>query len=827
MVAKTRWECWLRDFGGGMAAALVGVFAALPFSTPNLPQGHDVLFHLYRLVQLDVLWKQGRFFSRWMPDFAYGYGYPLFNYYAPLAYYLVEPLHLLGVSSIASLRLVFALCLVLGALFAYLWIRELVGQAGALVGAAAYVLTPYTLQTALNRGSLTELLALALMPAVLWLFECVLKSPRRWYGVAAALVYAALLLSHNVSALFFTLFLCPYLLVRVWVLYGAPEHRSQIAPALIRVALLVALGLGLSAFFWVPALQERDLVQLHQLYTPAAFDFRANFLQLGQLFAFPVPYDPSQVNCIGPLSLNWVALSLALVAIFHGARTWRQSPAATIGFGALIGGISLFMTLPVSRPVWELVPALRILQFPWRFLGIATLSIAMLAGQGIQVLCTYIFPGGALRAGLPLAVVLALGLYILPWQYADRLPYMEDVFISDYVDIERRNGWIGTTTTGEYLPVTVKERPPENSPTLEQEDACLDVASLPAGGRVLSIECGPTRYRLAVESPEPFQAVFHTFFFPGWQARVADAPAAVRPVGDHGFLGVEVPAGRRQIEVWFGSTPVRSWASGVSIVSVGLLLGISAGGLPFTGKAAPVLPAPGDGLAPSVTRTLLAGLVALTLFKVAYVDWYETIFRRARFDDPCLSGMPCDFRVNFAGRIVLIGVELPAQVQSGESADIMLYWRLARPAGMEYSVSVSLVDARGYVVGQDDNQHPGGYPTTQWSETKYGRDPHEIPIRPGTPPGVYTVRVKVYPYGQPENTFDVLNADAAPVGRETDVGAIEITRPRAPANLDALAPLHRVDAVVTDGLRLLGYDLAANAPYWAGESLPLTLYWQS
>ena len=62
-------------------------------TTFSLAASFDGLLHLYRLVELDHLIAEGVWFPRWAPDFVYGFGYPIFNYYAPLSYYLSLPLH--------------------------------------------------------------------------------------------------------------------------------------------------------------------------------------------------------------------------------------------------------------------------------------------------------------------------------------------------------------------------------------------------------------------------------------------------------------------------------------------------------------------------------------------------------------------------------------------------------------------------------------------------------------------------------------------------------------------------------------------------------------
>src|SRR5579859_6888000 len=79
---------WRPD-AGLVVAALIGLLAAWPFLTrPGLPTLTDAQHHAYRTFALIAAWRQGLPYLRWAPDFFYGFGYPVFNYYAPLTYRL-------------------------------------------------------------------------------------------------------------------------------------------------------------------------------------------------------------------------------------------------------------------------------------------------------------------------------------------------------------------------------------------------------------------------------------------------------------------------------------------------------------------------------------------------------------------------------------------------------------------------------------------------------------------------------------------------------------------------------------------------------------------
>ena len=72
---------------------LIALLAALPLWGPgmvNTRGGGDSPFLLQRTHQLLANLRAGVFPVRWMPDAAYGLGYPFFSYYAALPYYLAD-----------------------------------------------------------------------------------------------------------------------------------------------------------------------------------------------------------------------------------------------------------------------------------------------------------------------------------------------------------------------------------------------------------------------------------------------------------------------------------------------------------------------------------------------------------------------------------------------------------------------------------------------------------------------------------------------------------------------------------------------------------------
>ena len=152
-----------------------------------------------------------------------------------------------------------------------------------------------------------------------------------------------------------------------------------------------------------------------------------------------------------------------------------------------------------------------------------------------------------------------------------------------------------------------------------------------------------------------------------------------------------------------------------------------------------------------------------------------------------------------------------------------------RKLDTDYSISVQLVDERGFVYGQRDSQHPGGYPTSRWALSDYARDIHEIPLAPGTPPGEYRLHVGVYRVGAPSG-LSILDANGAPAGTAFDVSAVVVKRSGAflssRPQVNMPQPSQKSGVQLAPGLVLLGYDLP-QAQVNVGAQLPLTFYWQA
>jgi hypothetical protein len=140
----TRVKLWRRWDRGLLLALLIGAIAAWPFwANPSLPLATDAELHIFRIAEIGHSLRAGNLYPRWAANFYYGYGYPIFNYYAPLTYHLGNWMTLFQPEwAVAGAKMLFIAAALLGAAGAYLLGRDFGGQGGGVLGAATFACSP-------------------------------------------------------------------------------------------------------------------------------------------------------------------------------------------------------------------------------------------------------------------------------------------------------------------------------------------------------------------------------------------------------------------------------------------------------------------------------------------------------------------------------------------------------------------------------------------------------------------------------------------------------------------------------------------------------------
>lgn len=547
------------------ATLLVALAIALqPLASPASMGGHSSLIELVRVQAIHLAVSGGDLLPRWLPDLYGRHGSPLPIFYAPLAYVPVELLRAGGLAASAAIQATFALFWLLAAAGAAWAARCWFGSGAGVAAAAACALSPWFAADVYVRSGLAEVAGFALLP---WVLGAAARPGARTLA-GGALATAALVLAHNIVALFGAAALA------VLALAGPRPARRH-------VATLAALGVLLSAAFWLPAVAGTGHVRAEESLTQGHFDFHRHFLSpAGLLPGRTAVVLPSAVGAARPVrfgELLWLAL-LAAPWVARRAGTEAPERRRRAVLLALLTLAALAMATALTRPLWEIVPGLRYVQFPFRWLLPATVGAALLAGGAVAAL-----PGRWRPYVSALAAAVAL-LLVKPLLEPRHVFFDRETAAPVWIErarLERAredprlvspDAWFdaGTlwrqmvtgTSSDDYLPRSVTGRvPPAGAPA----------EPLGTGIEVVRAAWGYPEVRAEVAVAAAAPLALHQFDFPGWKVEVDDAPRSHRTEPGRGRIVVDLVPGDRRVVARFGPTPLGRVAAGLSILGATLL----------------------------------------------------------------------------------------------------------------------------------------------------------------------------------------------------------------------------------------------------------------
>src|SRR5262249_128427 len=152
-------------------------------------------------------------------------GYPVFNYYSTLSYYLAA-VYAWFFGAVAGVKFEFVLATYLAAVGVYVFARDEWGPAPALLATAVVLFTPYiVLVEPIQRGGSPDAVAVAIAPWMLWSFTRLARGGGRGMWLLATLSLAALVLAHNLMSFVFIGLLCGWLAWR-WLFIEPPSRAA-------------------------------------------------------------------------------------------------------------------------------------------------------------------------------------------------------------------------------------------------------------------------------------------------------------------------------------------------------------------------------------------------------------------------------------------------------------------------------------------------------------------------------------------------------------------------------------------------------------------------
>lgn len=557
---------------------LLSFWTVKPLFNQGFFNVHDNV-QVERVFEMGQALKEGQFPVRWVKDLGYGYGYPIFNFYAPLPYYAGGVFNLLGVDALVATKLMFAIGILLAGVAMFFLAREFWGGWGGMLSAVLYTYSPYHALDIYVRGAVDEFWALAFLPLVFLGMHKISKENNRYGVIIGSFGLTGVILSHNLTALMLIPFLVLYFLI---LFIGSPQKKSFLR----LISYFLLLSLALSAFYWLPALLEMKYTNVVSQIGGAA-DFHKHFIQISQIWDFPWGFGGSaglqsglsfkigKPNIILGLVgiLIFLILSLRGVLTKSGRRSNLKNQLDEIAtsqrllglamtdkkgiiiFGGLGLLLSVYFTNSLSLPIWNAFSPMAYIQYPWRFLGLAAFFCSFLGGFVVLVLPRVI------NANVVKVLTVAAIIFVIFFHYKYFRPqeYLPKTS-SDYTNISHLR-WEASKISNEYLP---KDFPPPRNPN---ELSLSRVATKPEISTKVLIDKS-TENLLNTKGDGYSTVSIMSANFPGWKVWVDTQKVEL---ASSQFLTFTISRGTHVIESKFTNTPVRSLANLISLFGLVLL----------------------------------------------------------------------------------------------------------------------------------------------------------------------------------------------------------------------------------------------------------------
>ncbi len=311
-----------------------------------------------------AFWR-GDLYPRFAPDLWYGNGGLDFLFYAPLPFWfatLVGEISCPGCSTSQAFSISGAWMLILSGVTFFVFARRFFAPAWAGFGAILYGLLPFHYLINWYIGqTIGALMALAILPLLALAVSKMIED--RKGGILFALSFAALALSHLPTTLIVLHLLIVFV---VWTAFQQEQGWQERFAVILRFAPWGLLGVGLSAFYWLPAIALLDSVSSDKLYS-SYYDSTQWLYLDGQ-----PENDPAKT-----LKFKFVLFSVAAMALGAGFLLRQAKSQSILSLWIVIPSVfAVFLMTIISYPVWQFW-ILNKVQFPDRTLVVTDLSIAL------------------------------------------------------------------------------------------------------------------------------------------------------------------------------------------------------------------------------------------------------------------------------------------------------------------------------------------------------------------------------------------------------------------------------------------------------------------
>lgn len=492
-----------------------------------VPQGYDIAQHVRFASSYQNAILSGAFFPSWAQSENFGFGSVGIRFYPPFADYVLAITQFATNDWYDTFLINGVVWMVPSCLGVYAWVREFKSSSTAFLAAGIYAVMPYHLLQIYRMQLYSEFVAAAILPFCFLFATRLVRRGNSLDIVGLGASCALLILTHLPASLIGGITLAVYVALLI-------EWRDP-SRTLGRLAIATLLSLSLTSFYLVRLLTELDWVRHSGTeFSSGFFDHRRHLFPIIMSFG-----DDYRSFSLWRLDIP-IILALVLLVLFLIAFMKLRRPRFLLEFErkiilaiALTGLLSMFMLSALSGFVWNALEPLQKIQFPWRFLAVASLMASVAAALVISLIAD--------RAGR-FGKVLGFAAIAL-------------VVLSVFFDLKEVVPIANRPIREDFYKLSVDTRDSEGCecwwPKWAERDALENRELVSAGGRdVVITKWEPVRREFEIGEGEPMKIRLATFFYPYWKGSVNDRAVEIDK-DENGALVVPIQSERSRVEVYF------------------------------------------------------------------------------------------------------------------------------------------------------------------------------------------------------------------------------------------------------------------------------------
>jgi len=526
---------------------LISLFAVKALFHPGFYTSHDGEHQIIRLNHFIIGLRDAQFPVRWAGPPAFnGFGYPLFVFTYQLPFYLGAVFNLIGLSLVDATKAVFILSYILSGIFMYLVQRRIwKSNSAALMGAVFYLWTPWRFSVIFVRASLGEAVCFLFFPLVLWSIFSLYEKEKMKFLFLGAFSLACLLLSHAMLTFLFLPFLGALIGFCLW----QSKRRKSLFFSYLKLFLL---SLGLSAYYWLPAIVEKRQTMFTNILGNFYLQHFPTLKQLiyspwGYGFSFPGSELDEMSFQVG--IAQWLAVFLTIfVLAWLGIRKRKQDFSQRLsGFLIILFAMAVFLMVPISKPYWQFISRFLKIDFPFRHLALTTFFSSLIAGGLIvglkkdKLLQLLLYPA-----------IIGL-LFLVFYGNRNHLKVNQYLYLPDSYYEEHSSS---SSSFDEYRPLWVSGSLPKKDEELKVEE----------GEAVIEAqEIRSNRQEFRVEVQKKSLLTLNTIYYPGWKLFVNGEKQKAETVPPAGLMQFSLPTGEYKVIFEFGRTWDRILGEGIAL----------------------------------------------------------------------------------------------------------------------------------------------------------------------------------------------------------------------------------------------------------------------